>query len=263
MKIAGQVETTDDMPGGVHPEAVVRGVDQLQEIQEKLAGQPDRGQEDGWTKVFWKTNSRNCYNFLKQGARWDNIRHEIIQVRWLEKQKKIEVVPVWETKIQKEIVEADRWSKASASTDEWGLQEDERENLWREWAITPTIDAFASSSNGVCPAFYSKWPQMGAAGVNFFAQELKASEVYYCCPPVKEAGHMIGRLTSSNNVTVLVVVHAWEGSVHWSLIQDEMAKSTSFRRTKIWLPTCTDSGRATSRFSDSSIRMWAGLFSKG
>ena len=101
------------------------------------------------------------------------------------------MVPVWETKIQKEIVEVDRWSKASASTDEWGLQEDERENLWREWAITPTIDAFASSSNAVCPAFYSKWPQMGAAGVNFLAQELKASEVYYCCPPVKEASHMI------------------------------------------------------------------------
>ena len=108
MKIAGQVEKTDDMPGRVHPEAVVRGMDQLQEIQEKLAGQPDRGQQDGWTRVFWKTNSRNCYNFLKQGARWDKIRHEIIQVRWLEKQKKIEVVPVWETKIQKEIVEADR-----------------------------------------------------------------------------------------------------------------------------------------------------------
>ena len=52
MKIAGQVKTTDAMPCGVHPEAVVRGVDQLQEIQEKLAGQPDRGQEDGWTKVF-------------------------------------------------------------------------------------------------------------------------------------------------------------------------------------------------------------------
>ena len=104
---------------------------------------------------------------------------------------------------------------------------------------------------------------MGAAGVNFFPQELKASEVYYCCPTVKEAGHMIRRLTSSNNVTALVVVPAWEGSIHWSLIQDEMAKSTSFRRTKIWLPTCTDSGRATSRFSDSSIRIWAGLFSKG
>ena len=133
---------------------------------------------------------------------------------WLEKQKKIEVVPVWETKIQKEIVEADRWSKASASTDKWGLQEDERVNLWREWAITPTIDAFASSSNTVCSAFFSKWPQMGAAGVNFFAQELKASKVYYCCLPVKEAGHMIHRLTSSNNVTALVVVPAWEGSVH-------------------------------------------------
>ena len=130
------------------------------------------------------------------------------------REAEIEVVPVWETKIQKEIVEADRWSKASASTDEWGLQEDERVNLWREWAITPTIDAFASSSNTVCSAFYSKWPQMGAAGVNFFAQELKASKVYYCCLPVKEAGHMIHRLTSSNNVTALVVVPAWEGSVH-------------------------------------------------
>ena len=104
---------------------------------------------------------------------------------------------------------------------------------------------------------------MGAAGVNFFAQELRASEVYYCCPPVKDAGHMIRKLTSSSNVTALVVVPAWEGSVHWSLIQDEMAKSSFFRRTKIWLPACTDSGRAAARFSSNNIRMWAGLFRKG
>ena len=162
MKIAGQMEKTDDMPGGAHPEIVARGVDQLHEIVEKLGSQPDRGQQDPWTRIFWKTNSRNCYNFLKQGARWDRIRQEIIQVRWLEKQKKIEIVPVWETRIPKEIEEADRWSKASASTDEWGLQEDERENLWRELAVTPTVDALhpaatrcvrLSSQNG------RKWEQ--------------------------------------------------------------------------------------------------------
>ena len=113
-------------------------------------------------KIEIATIATNCYNFLKQGARWDRIRQEIIQVRWLEKQKKIEIVPVWETRILKEIEEADRWSKASASTDEWGLQEDERENLWRELAVTPTVDALhpaatrcvrLSSQNG------RKWEQ--------------------------------------------------------------------------------------------------------
>ena len=121
----------------------------------------DRGQEDTWSRIHWVTASRNCYKFLKQGARWHRIRQEVIKIRWLEQQKKTEVIAIWDTANKEEVDNADSWSKATNSTDEWGLQEGELNKLWAEWGIKPTVDAFASSENKVLDKFFSKWPQTG------------------------------------------------------------------------------------------------------
>ena len=97
VKKSGQVEATQDMPGGRETGKVAAGVNELWELQERLDRLPDRKSGDRWTRIVWKTDSRNCYNFLKQGARWESIRKEVLQIKWMEIQKKVMVEPVWET----------------------------------------------------------------------------------------------------------------------------------------------------------------------
>ena len=139
----------------------------------------------------------------------------------------------------------------------------ERDRLWAELNIQPTIDAFASSENAVCQRFFSKWPQIGSEGVNFFTQELRKEEVYFCCPPVKDAGHMIKRLGRFPGVTALVVVPAWEGSTYWSLLRDRQGGFIQeIQRHVTWEAACTDSGHGRSLFAFNNIRMWAGIYRK-
>ena len=260
---SGDVEITEDLPEGDSVKLLARGVGELQEIQERLQARVDRGQEDTWSRIHWVTASRNCYKFLKQGARWHRIRQEVIKIRWLEQQKKTEVIAIWDTANQEEVDMADSWSKATNSTDEWGLQEGELNRLWAEWGIQPTVDAFASSENKVCEKFFSKWPQTGSAGVNFFAQQLQPEETYYCCPPVKEAGHMLRRLQRFNQVTAVVVVPAWEGSVHWSLLKEGSGYIREVQEYKKWKPSCVDTSNQSSIFSLNNVNMWAGIYRKG
>ena len=263
LKKCGQVEMVTDLPGGTNTMAVVKGVEELWEIQKRLAALPDGQVTDSWKKVLWVTGSRNCYNFLKQGARWETIRQEIMQVRWLEKAKKAEIVAVWDTKNVEEVKEADRWSKASASTDEWGLCTEDREAACEELGIRPTIDSFASSENNACEKFFSRWPQSGSVGVNFFAQQLEQDEVYYCCPPVKEVGHMLRRLDKFAGVKALIIIPAWEGSVYWSLLRTGDRFIDKVLKHKIWMPTCKDTSQQKSLFSYNNTRMLAAVYISG
>ncbi len=93
----------------------------------------------------------------------------------------------------------------SYSTDEWGLQEEHFQLLLQEFQVQPTIDAFASQFNNRCASFYSNTSQKGAAGIDFFAQELRRGEVYYCCPPVKLAAHCIRRIWSSRGTRAVLI----------------------------------------------------------
>jgi hypothetical protein len=85
--------------------------------------------------------------------------------------------------------------------------------------VQPTIDSFASRVNAACTSFFSKWPQVGAEGVDFFAQQLLTEEVYHFCSPVHLAGHMLRRLSGVGPVTAVLVLPAWTASTYWSLLR--------------------------------------------
>jgi hypothetical protein len=104
-----------------------------------------------------------------------------MRVAQLERSLRTELIPIW---IGNQSAKAE---DESYSTDEWGLQEEHFQLLLQEFQVQPTIDTFASQFNNRCASFYSKTSQRGTAGIDFFAQELRRGEVYYCCPPVKLA----------------------------------------------------------------------------
>ena len=81
-----------------------------------------------------------------------------------------------------------------------------------------TIDAFASSQNKRCVKFFSKIPQIGSSGVNFFAQCLSSAEVYYCCPPPKLVLYTIQFLLQTENITAIVVFPFWKKANYFTYI---------------------------------------------
>ncbi len=83
--------------------------------------------------------------------------------------------------------------------DEWAVKKEWMEPVLQCFQVWPTIDLFATADNTRCGKFFSKGPQPGTRGVDFFAQQLKAGEVYHCCLPVKLAAHCIKKLLLSRN----------------------------------------------------------------
>jgi hypothetical protein len=79
--------------------------------------------------------------------------------------------------------------------------------------VQPTIDALAMAANIKCAQFFSKGPQLGTAGVDFFAQKLRPSKVYFYCPLVKMAAHCIRKIVASQNITAVLLVPHWTSTI--------------------------------------------------
>ncbi len=158
------------------------------------------------TKVYWQTDSRNCFNFLLRGSRKPKIQQDVFQIKKLEKELNVLVVPVWTPREHVRIVLADIGSKFSTSTDEWAIERSQLCNIFEKLQLWPTVDAFASSQNNICDKFFSLLPQIGSSGINFFAQNLTAAEVYFCCPPVRLIVPCYRFLLSQPTVRAILIV---------------------------------------------------------
>jgi hypothetical protein len=94
-------------------------------------------------------------------------RSWIVRFKWAELIAKTEVVPVWQPVLPLEISIADQRSQTYSSADEWSVSRACFEEVFRQFGLRPTVDAFESRSNSLCEKFFSKWLQVGSSGVNF------------------------------------------------------------------------------------------------
>ena len=263
LRVDGQLEQIEEYPGGVGQNNVVGGLAELGVLCDVLLDMPK--QEGRWKVLRWHTASRNCYNFIKKGARCSAVAEEVVRLRWAELRARVEVVPVWQADTWEDIVAADKWSEGSASTDEWGVEEQELEKVFEELGCHPTIDAFANRRNTKCERFYSKHPQMGAEGVDFFSQTLSSEEVYYCCPPVKDVAAAICKLNGTKGVTAIMVMPAWKSSPYWSLLRDRDGFKPAVKKWKFWeTGEFRNTGPGNVLFARGArIQMWAAVYKTG
>jgi hypothetical protein len=167
------------------------------------------------TKIYWQTDSKNCFNFLTRGSRRPAIQKEVFSIKRMERKLNVLIIPVWTPREQYRLVMADMGSKFSHSTDEWSVSRTQLISLFAHVNFWPTVDAFASAHNHVCNKFFSLLPQTGAAGINFFAQKLSASEKYFCCPPTKLLIPCYRFLISQQGTQALLLLPEWHTANFW------------------------------------------------
>ncbi len=248
-------DTTDGWQQAIHELDTIAG---LMQLQDKAA------EHAHWERWFWCTGSRNCHVWLKKGSRNVQVKERLLRLQWVGQSRKIDVTPVWQPADENIIQEADRRSKLTTSTDEWGVDRACLHKIFRDFECQPTIDAFASSENSVCGKFFSKWPQSGATGVNFFAQELDKEEIYFCCPPVKDIGHTIRRLQRHERVTAVLVLPAWPGHMYWGMLRTGTGFVSEVKRYQELEPDFQDTGRGRSIFvKKAGMKIWAALWHSG
>lgn len=171
------------------------------------------------TLVYWVTDSQNLYQFLMRGSRKPEIQHTVLRIKEWEMQLGIKVVPIWKPRETSQIVLADLGSKGYKSTDEWSIDQKTYKQIVRHIGLEATIDGFATRENAVVKRFYSKYPQVGSLGVNFYAQKLTGGEVYWCCPPVKEVAKCINHiLAAKEKVVAYISFPEWKSQNYWPII---------------------------------------------
>gem|GEM_PF-3893740 len=167
------------------------------------------------TKIFWQTDSKNCFNFLVRGSRRPAIQKDVFAIKVLEKKLKIIVIPVWTPREHFRIIMADLGSKFSTSTDEWSVDRSQLISIFQFLSFWPTVDAFASAHNHVCQRYFSLLPQSGSIGVNFFAQNLSSKERYFCCPPTKLIIPCYRSIAACPGAKALLLIPEWHGANYW------------------------------------------------
>ena len=169
--------------------------------------------------IFWITDSQNVFFWLKRGSRNSYIQKDLIDIKTAELQLGVEIFVVWQPRNSLQIMWADMGSKLHLSTDEWGMSNKDFRRITFKLGCQPTVDAFASRSNAVLPTFFSKCPQIGAAGVDFFAQDLRADQLYWCTPPVSIIVRVIRHILDWDTpVCAIVNVPEWHSAQFWPFL---------------------------------------------
>ena len=75
-------------------------------------------------------------------------------------------------------------------------------------------------ANKKAEIFFSKYPQCGSAGIDFFAQKLNDQEVYWLCPPVKLVLTTINHvLAAEKRIIAYVSFPEWKSANFWPIIK--------------------------------------------
>ena len=169
--------------------------------------------------IFWLTDSQNAYFWLRRGSRHAQIQKSILDIKIMELQLDIEIQVIWQPRDSLQIQWADIGSKLIHSTDEWAMSRRWFKIITYRLGCTPTVDAFASRANAMLPTFFSKCPQIGTAGVNFFAQPLQKDQLYWCTPPVSIIVSVIKHILSWDTpVYAILNVPEWHSARFWPFL---------------------------------------------
>ena len=202
------------------------------------------------TVIYWLTDSQNLYSFLKKGSRKLYIQKEILKVKKFEADMGVIIIPVWTFRDDENIKLADLGSKFEKSTDEWSIDPQTYIDICNYFQAKPTVDCFATTLNRKCKRFFSKIPQEGSLGVNYFTQSLNSDEIYWACPPPQFIIDLFKHIVSYPcNITVIIFVPVWKSANFWPYIVKQKVFHPIIQRFKICKPSFVQYNKSKNVFS--------------
>ena len=172
-------------------------------------------QQNRHKTVVWCTDNRGLVSILNRGSRVEILQRHVINIKLVQLQFDIILLPVWQRRSTLLLKIADEGSKVS-NTDEWSVALEDYNLICEKFMVMPEIDLMASAANTKCSAFYSKLPDKTALGTDFFIQELDNKRVMYICPPVKVIVPALHKILSIPSATIVFVIPLWQSACFWS-----------------------------------------------
>lgn len=170
-------------------------------------------------RVFWITDSQNVYYFMKRGSAKEAIQEDILSIKEKEEELGIYLTVIWAPRETTTISWADAGSRMHKSTDEWSIDRNTYFKIIKTVGVEPTVDGFATRINRKCDRFYSKFPQLHAEGVDFFAQELSQKEVYWLCPPPTRLAEVLRHLENQKfPIEAYISFPDWPSGNFWPML---------------------------------------------
>ena len=172
-------------------------------------------QQNRHKTVVWCTDNRGLVSILNRGSRVQILQRHVIDIKLIQLEYNITLLPVWQRRSTLLLKIADEGSKVN-NTDEWAIDIEDYNLICKKFMVTPDIDLMASAANTKCPLFYSKLPDKTSLGTDFFIQELDNSRVMYICPPVKVIVPALYKILSLPSATTVFITPLWQSACYWS-----------------------------------------------
>ena len=215
---AEQFDFVNDYAFNTDEKAFSSGLRELLAVKMALIQNVQYFSQKSGQVIYWLTDSKCNFAFLKTGSRKQYIQQIIMQIKEIEFKYNFQIIPIWAPRSNSHIQIADEGSKFSLSTDEWTFDIVSFHDICNQFQVVPTVDGFASSTNNRCEQFFSKIPQKNSSGVNFFAQQLTSKDIYYCCPPPKLIIYTFKHIFSFPNCKAIIVFPIWKSANFFNFV---------------------------------------------
>ena len=201
----------------------------LREIVAVLFGLRTFGvQYTGLTVVF-RVDNQGVYFIVRYGSRISELQTHSEAIADIAYERCISLRIEWIPRIQNK--EADLASRLyEFDIDDWTISDSAFGKICRANGSSPSADLFADNRNKRAETYYSRWHDVGTAGIDATTIEefTQAGQgTLYACPPTQIALRFINRLPIHQNV--LLVIPTWRSSPWYPLIMDGGYPRSGFR----------------------------------
>jgi hypothetical protein len=130
----------------------------------------------------------------------------------------LKVIPVWSPCSMSRLTSLSNRPLHSRSTDEWSIDRSHLVAVFRVLGFFPEVDCFAILANTISAVFFSAGPQLGAAGVDFFAQKPTPGASFFLCLPVSLVAHGLEKFLSFPESAAILLFPRWPAAAFWPVL---------------------------------------------
>ena len=171
-------------------------------------------------QIYWQSDNLGVTHIFHKGSRNLKLQTLLLQIKSYQARLGVNILATWTPRSHYRILVADHGSRRRTNSDEWGVNRDLLRTIFQSLGVTPTLDAFSFKDYSVCREYFTLFPVAVGERVNFFAQDLDLSKIFYICPPLALVTSTLLRIFSYQGMEGIFVTPSWPSQAWWPLIFD-------------------------------------------